>query len=50
MFSPENTRSSLQKAKELGATWIETDVRLTGDGQLVIFHDDELNRLTNAEG
>jgi glycerophosphoryl diester phosphodiesterase len=50
LFAPENTRASLQKAKELGATWIETDVRLTGDRQLVIFHDDELNRLTNAEG
>ncbi len=40
----------MQKTKELGATWIETDVRLNGDGQLVIFYDDDLHRLTNAEG
>ena len=50
MFAPENTMTSLQKTKELGATWIETDVRLNGDGQLVIFYDDDLHRLTNAEG
>jgi len=35
----ENTLESFAKALELGATWIEFDVRPTADGQLVIHHD-----------
>jgi len=35
----ENTLESFEKALELGATWIEFDVRPTADGQLVIHHD-----------
>lgn len=47
---PENTTSSLRKAKSLGCTWVEIDVCLTSDGLPVIFHDDTLNRCTNGEG
>lgn len=48
--APENTIAALAKAHELGASWIEADVRLTLDGEAVIFHDAELGRCTNGRG
>lgn len=48
--APENTLASFRKAKELGATWIEFDVKETEDGVLVIMHDDDLDRTTNGKG
>lgn len=48
--APENTLAALQKAFELGATWVEADVRLTLDNQPVIFHDADLSRCTNGRG
>ncbi|WP_419874964.1 glycerophosphodiester phosphodiesterase [Candidatus Pristimantibacillus sp. PTI5] len=41
---PENTLAAFQKALELGATGIETDVQLTKDGQVVVIHDESLAR------
>jgi glycerophosphoryl diester phosphodiesterase len=48
--APENTLASIRKAKELGASWIEFDVKLTSDGQAILFHDDRLERTTNGQG
>lgn len=42
----ENTLTSFQKAVDLGYNMIEMDVQQTKDNQLVIFHDDTLERLT----
>lgn len=39
----ENTLESFQKAIELGADVVELDVWKTADGQLAVFHDDELD-------
>jgi glycerophosphoryl diester phosphodiesterase len=36
---PENTQESFAAAVAAGATWIETDARLTLDGHLVLAHD-----------
>jgi len=47
---PENTSAGFEKAKELRVDLIETDVRLTKDGHLVIFHDETLDRTTNMTG
>ena len=47
---PENTMIAFQKAIELGVDQIETDVRVTSDGQLVCIHDDTLDRTTNGSG
>lgn len=41
---PENSLAAFRAALELGAG-IECDVRLSGDGQLVVFHDHDLRRL-----
>lgn len=47
---PENTMASFTKSLELGATGIETDVQMTKDGQLVLIHDEAINRTTAGEG
>lgn len=49
-LAPENTLASMKAAAEAGATWVEFDVMLTGDGQPVLFHDDTLERTTGTKG
>ena len=46
----ENTIPSIAKAMELGVDGIEIDIFLCKSGELVVFHDKKLNRLTNAQG
>ena len=46
----ENTLESIEKALELGVDGIEIDVFKCKSGELVVFHDKTLNRLTGAEG
>jgi glycerophosphoryl diester phosphodiesterase len=46
----ENTIASFKKALSGGATGLEFDVRRCGDGQLVVIHDDTVNRTTNGKG
>lgn len=48
--APENTLASMRRAAALGARWIEFDARLTRDKQIVVFHDDTLERTTNGQG
>ena len=48
--APENTLASLRKAKELGASWVEFDVKLTRDGVPVLMHDERLERTTSGRG
>lgn len=45
----ENTLSAFGAAAERGYA-IECDVHLTADGEVVVFHDDELKRLTGVDG
>lgn len=48
--APENTIAAMRRAAELGARWVEVDVKLSQDGALVLLHDDTLERTTNARG
>ena len=44
-YAPENTLAAMQKACDLGVSWVEFDVMLTADSQPVIIHDDhDMNR------
>ncbi len=47
---PENTMSAFRAALELGVDQIETDVRVTRDGELVLIHDATVDRTTNGTG
>jgi len=46
---PENSRVAFRAAAEAGYA-IELDVRLSGDGGVVVFHDAGLSRLTGTRG
>jgi glycerophosphoryl diester phosphodiesterase len=48
--APENTMRAFELAKAAGADGLELDVRFDGDGNVVVFHDAELHRLTDARG
>ena len=47
--APENTLLSFKKALELGAPCVEMDVYHV-DGNLLVFHDERLERTTNGSG
>ena len=49
-LAPENTLGSIRAAKEAGATWVEIDAKLAGDGVPVLMHDATLDRTTDAQG
>ena len=49
-YEPENTDISFEKAIKLGVDMIELDVRLCKSGELVVIHDDTLERTTNGCG
>lgn len=48
--TPENTIESLRKAIELGVDYVEVDIRTTLEGELVIMHDANLERITDGKG
>ena len=47
---PENTMLAFRKAVELGVDFIELDVHETADGELVVIHDDTVDRTTDGKG
>ena len=47
---PENTMLAFRKAIEAGADGIELDVHLTKDNELVIIHDEKLDRTSDGRG
>lgn len=47
-FAPENTLPAFQKAADLGCSMVELDVHLSKDGELIVHHDDDLIRCTDA--
>ena len=46
----ENTLESIQKAIDLGVDGVEIDVFRCASGEIVVFHDKKLDRLTNSAG
>ncbi|MEA4882570.1 MAG: glycerophosphodiester phosphodiesterase [Clostridia bacterium] len=48
--APENTIPSFRQAMRAGADGIELDVHLSKDGQLVVIHDEKVDRTTDGSG
>lgn len=48
--APENTRASFQAALDAGADGIELDVFLLADNTVIVFHDEDTERLTGVKG
>lgn len=49
-FYPENTLEAFISARDIGVDVIETDVHITKDGEIVIWHDPTLERNTDKSG
>ncbi|HLC20904.1 MAG TPA: glycerophosphodiester phosphodiesterase [Candidatus Methylomirabilis sp.] len=49
-LAPENTMAAFDKALELGADALELDLHVSRDGELVVIHDDTLDRTTDGHG
>ncbi|WPK13117.1 glycerophosphodiester phosphodiesterase [Lysinibacillus louembei] len=47
---PENTMLAFEEALRSGVDGIELDVQLTQDGEVVIIHDEKVDRTTNGQG
>lgn len=47
---PENTMEAFIKAYEVGFDGIETDVQMSKDGELVLIHDEKINRTSQGKG
>lgn len=48
--APENTLEGFAAAADVGVEYLETDVRRTSDGQLVLLHDASVERTTDGRG
>jgi len=48
--APENSMVAFKKAIEVGSDMIELDVRLSKDGEVVVVHDESVERTTNGKG
>ena len=49
-YAPENTLEAFRLAMEQGADGMELDVHLTKDGEVVVIHDETLDRTSNGHG
>jgi len=47
---PENTLKAFDEAINAGADMIELDIHLTSDGEIVVIHDDYIDRTSNGSG
>jgi glycerophosphoryl diester phosphodiesterase len=49
-LAPENTMAAFRNALEIGVDWLEFDVQVTSDGELIVIHDETVDRTTNGSG
>ena len=47
-FAPENTIQAIRMARRLGANAVEVDVQMSRDGELIVFHDDDVTRCSDG--
>ena len=49
-YAPENTMEAFELAAKQGADGIELDVHVTKDGEVVVTHDEKIDRVSNGSG
>ncbi len=49
-YAPENTLAAFRLAEEMGADGVELDVQRTKDGELVVIHDEKIDRVSEGHG
>ncbi len=49
-LAPENTLANFELMPQYNVNWLETDLGITKDEQVVVLHDDYLDRTTNGSG
>ncbi len=49
-YAPENTLPAFKLAAEMGADGVELDVQLTKDGEVIVCHDEKIDRTSNGHG
>ena len=49
-YAPENTVEAFRLSMEMGADGFELDVHMSRDGELVVIHDESVDRTTNGTG
>ncbi len=50
VYAPENSLAAFRNAIAEGTDWLEMDIQRTQDGQLVVIHDETVDRTTNDTG
>jgi glycerophosphoryl diester phosphodiesterase len=48
--APENTLAGFRRAAALGLAWVECDLRLSAEGEVVLLHDATLDRTSDGSG
>ena len=48
--APENTLASIRRAAVLGVRWVELDARLSRDFEVILLHDDTVDRTSDGSG
>ena len=49
-YAPENTLEAFELAIKMGADGVELDVHLSRDGEIVVAHDERVDRVSNGRG
>ena len=49
-YAPENTLAAYQLAEEMNADYIELDIHLSKDGEIVVMHDEDVAKTTEGSG
>ncbi len=49
-YAPENTVAAFEQALAKGADSLEMDLQLSSDFEVIVFHDEQLHRLTRSRG
>ena len=50
VYAPENTMAAFALAMKMGADGVELDVQLTKDGEVVVVHDETIDRVSDGSG